>query len=264
MSEYVQLKGTRAGVLLTVREECAFSLVIEQIDELLGAQADLLGTAPISVDLGWREVSDDEQQALCDALQGHGVSLLGVISTSLATRRLFELKGYKAIIGALGLAKHGGRARVRGASGDRREGEGAELDSAESGAEAAGLGASGSDEAAADPYAGSEPTLFLRKNLRSGQRIEFPGHVVVFGDVNHGAEVCAGGDIVVLGHVRGIVHAGCDGAEGARVVALNLHAPQVRIAEHRGLVEAKKQYQANVAVTSRVHEGAIVTSLLGG
>lgn len=67
--------------------------------------------------------------------------------------------------------------------------------------------------------------------LRSGQKIETEHSVVVFGDVNSGAEVIAGGDIVILGTLRGIAHAGAyDESGGGRVIfSLNLQATQLRV-----------------------------------
>lgn len=67
--------------------------------------------------------------------------------------------------------------------------------------------------------------------LRSGQKIETDHSLIVFGDVNSGAELIAGGDIVVLGTLRGIAHAGAyDESGGGRVIfALNLQATQLRI-----------------------------------
>ncbi len=67
--------------------------------------------------------------------------------------------------------------------------------------------------------------------LRSGQKIETEHTLVVFGDVNSGAELIAGGDIVVLGNLRGIAHAGAyDETGGGRVIfALNLQPTQLRI-----------------------------------
>ncbi len=46
--------------------------------------------------------------------------------------------------------------------------------------------------------------------LRSGQSIEYPGSVVVLGDVNPGARILAGGNVVILGSLKGTVHAGKD------------------------------------------------------
>lgn len=67
--------------------------------------------------------------------------------------------------------------------------------------------------------------------LRSGQKIETDHSLVVFGDVNSGAEIVAGGDIIVLGTLRGVAHAGAyDETGGGRAVfALNLQATQLRI-----------------------------------
>lgn len=67
--------------------------------------------------------------------------------------------------------------------------------------------------------------------LRSGQRIESEHSVVVFGDVNSGGEIVAGGDIVVLGTLRGVAHAGAyDEAGGGRTIfALSMQPTQLRI-----------------------------------
>ncbi len=73
--------------------------------------------------------------------------------------------------------------------------------------------------------------LFLRRTLRSGQSLQFPGDVTLIGDVNPGAELIAGGSVVVWGRVRGLVHAGALGDRGAVVCALDLNPAQLRIAD---------------------------------
>lgn len=73
------------------------------------------------------------------------------------------------------------------------------------------------------------PTKFLRRTLRSGQSEKYDGHVVVLGDVNPGAEVFAKGNVLVFGHMRGVVHAGSEGNEKAWVLALKLQPTQLRI-----------------------------------
>ena len=67
--------------------------------------------------------------------------------------------------------------------------------------------------------------------LRSGQRVETEHSLVIIGDVNSGAEVVAGGDIIVLGNLRGVAHAGAyDETGGGRViVALTMAPTQLRI-----------------------------------
>ncbi len=73
-------------------------------------------------------------------------------------------------------------------------------------------------------------TKFHKGSLRSGQRIEFEGSIVIIGDVNAGAEVVAGENIIVLGTLRGLAHAGAKGNKDAVIEASDIDAVQIRIA----------------------------------
>ena len=73
-------------------------------------------------------------------------------------------------------------------------------------------------------------TKFHRGSLRSGQRLETEGSLVSLGDVNSGAEVIASDNIVVLGALRGLAHAGAKGNKQAIIAAGLFDAVQVRIA----------------------------------
>ena len=75
----------------------------------------------------------------------------------------------------------------------------------------------------------SEAT-FHRGSIRSGQKIEDEGSIVIIGDVNSGAEVIAADNIIVLGALRGLAHAGAKGNAKAIVACGRLDAVQVRIA----------------------------------
>ena len=81
------------------------------------------------------------------------------------------------------------------------------------------------------PYALAKGALAIRKNVRSGQKISYDGTLIVFGDVNAGAELVATGHILVLGTLRGVAHAGCQGDKNAIVYANQLCSLQLRIAE---------------------------------
>ena len=76
----------------------------------------------------------------------------------------------------------------------------------------------------------NKPTMLYEKSLRSGQNIDLDGNVVILGDVNPGAEIVASGHILVMGALRGLVHAGAAGEEGATVTALSFAPTQLRIA----------------------------------
>lgn len=72
-------------------------------------------------------------------------------------------------------------------------------------------------------------TTTVRRTLRSGQSVEFPGHIVIIGDVNPGARVVAGGHIIVWGRLRGTAHAGVVAPKEAFICALELAPMQLII-----------------------------------
>lgn len=76
---------------------------------------------------------------------------------------------------------------------------------------------------------GISETRFHKGSLRSGQRVEVEGSIVIIGDVNSGAEVIATDNIVVIGTLRGLAHAGAKGNKEAIIAASTLDAVQLRI-----------------------------------
>jgi septum site-determining protein MinC len=67
--------------------------------------------------------------------------------------------------------------------------------------------------------------------VRSGQTLEYRGHLLLLGDVNPGGIVRCTGDIYVLGSLRGIAHAGSEGDECAIIAASYMRPTQLRIAD---------------------------------
>ena len=72
-------------------------------------------------------------------------------------------------------------------------------------------------------------TKFYKGNLRNGMSLDFDGSLVILGDVNPGAQVTATGNILILGALKGLAHAGCRGNSEAFVFALHLIPVQLRI-----------------------------------
>jgi len=72
-------------------------------------------------------------------------------------------------------------------------------------------------------------TVIVARTIRSGGRVESTGSVVVLGDVNAGAEILANDDIIVVGSLRGLAHAGAGGNEKAVIWAERILSPQLRI-----------------------------------
>ncbi|MBP2653284.1 MAG: minC [Firmicutes bacterium] len=99
--------------------------------------------------------------------------------------------------------------------------------------------------------------LIVNKTLRSGQKVVYDGSVVIIGDLNPGAEVVAGKDIIILGACRGMAHAGAYGNQGATITANRILAIQLRIA---GLIaRAPDDLDKPVRVeTARIKDGTVV------
>lgn len=76
---------------------------------------------------------------------------------------------------------------------------------------------------------GTSETTFHKGSLRSGQKIEVEGSIVIIGDVNSGAEVIAADNIIVIGTLRGLAHAGAKGNKEAIIAASTLDVVQLRI-----------------------------------
>lgn len=105
----------------------------------------------------------------------------------------------------------------------------------------------------------SRPTILVQRTLRSGQNINYDGNVVILGDVNPGAEVIASGHILVMGVLRGVVHAGASGDESATVTALVLNPTQLRISAHiTRPPDGSKVLQDNGAETARIKDNEVM------
>lgn len=104
-------------------------------------------------------------------------------------------------------------------------------------------------------------TLLVRRTIRSGQRLHYDGNVVVMGDVNPGAEIVCTGDILVLGSLRGVAHAGAEGKVDATVFAFRLEPTQLRVAHVISRAPDEKLPQPTGPEIARVVENSIQLSV---
>lgn len=99
-------------------------------------------------------------------------------------------------------------------------------------------------------------TKFLRKTVRSGQSINYPGNIVIVGDVNPGSEVYASGNIIVLGALKGHVHAGVGGNDKAIVAAFILQPEILQIADL--VTRAPEDERPQYPEVAKIKEGSII------
>lgn len=191
MQSQVQIKGIREGLLVTLGEG-SWEEVEQSLIQEIDKQGDFLQGAKLILDVNQHEIGAASMGKLRDKFSDRGLSLWAVLSES-------ELTESSAQALALATRIHSSEAK-----------ESYE----ESDTEIEGL-----------------PASFIRRTLRSGNKITFPGHVSVLGDVNPGAEIVASGNIIIWGRLRGLVHAGAEGDEKAVICALDLSPTQLRIAD---------------------------------
>ena len=287
-ADYISLvlKGTRHGLLASIREDADWSIVVSELSTLSSSGEGFLSDASLTFDLGWREVTESQFDQLIETLHQQGLNCNGILSTSLNTRTIAEDRGYRAIIGRLGLAKHQGRQlrreqeavvqipvadvpetvlepqkpvpvlAVENLAKEEFIEETVECDSIEISVETSleEQVSTPSQEGIHVPrFQDEEPTLYLRKTLRSGQKVVFGGNVVLLGDLNPGAQIEADGDIIVMGQLRGTVHAGAEGDESAAVITSSLKPTQLRIADRFWSGEKNNSYfKKNTTTTGTV------------
>lgn len=100
-------------------------------------------------------------------------------------------------------------------------------------------------------------TKFHKGSIRSGQAVVFNGSVVVEGDVNPGGEVKASGNIIVLGQLKGLAHAGVNGDASAYVTSLSMTPVQLRIADKITVFPENRQRNERVVEKAYIEDGQI-------
>lgn len=192
MSSELAVKGVGDGLLIHVPEG-PWEQVLASLLQTVDEGGDFFRGGRLALQLGARELGAADLGQLRDLLASREVNLWAVLCTAQATR---------SAAADLGLALELGRP-----SGPARE-----------------------PDLPFDTELPGEHAALVHRTLRSGNHIHYAGHVVVLGDVNPGAEIIAGGDVIVWGRLRGVVHAGAGGNESAVVCALDLAPTQLRIA----------------------------------
>ena len=72
---------------------------------------------------------------------------------------------------------------------------------------------------------------FYRGTLRSGQVLESDASITILGDVNPGARVSSGGNVVVLGALKGNARAGIYGDSNCFILAIEMDPIQIQIGD---------------------------------
>ncbi len=190
---YIAIKGTRNGLLLTLEPDTPFSELLNALSDRLAEAPSFFRGASLAVDTSRRALRRSERTQLEDLLAYYQMSVMP-LEQMLAQQKDGEKSTSPSPAGS----------SLAVSTGDK--------------------------EQSAHDLRESADTLFLRRTIRSGQAIHHPSNIVIVGDVNAGAEIVAGGDVIIWGVLRGMVHAGYPDNEKACVCSLQLAPVQLRIA----------------------------------
>jgi len=219
MPPQIKIKGIGEGLLVTVKDGTWPDLRAMLIEHIQ-QQDEFFRGADLALDVGEHALKAAELGSLRDQISELGVSLRAVLSTSETTRKTAETLGLMTYLPKPQPEKSG---------------------------------------RAFDTRVEGDAAMLVERTLRSGNQISYPGHVIVIGDVNPGAEIVAGGHVIIWGRLRGTVHAGASGDESAVVCALELAPTQLRIAEAISIAPAQKgKPQPEVA---RLKDGQVVAEI---
>ncbi len=182
----IRFKGDRSGLSIALDSEAPLEDLLAQIEAELGQTGRFFNGSQIVLELGSRQLKLSELSAIHKALLRHGVELAAV-------------KGRDPYLDPHGLAGNSkDQPVIRGLESSARNNE-------------RQIGKSDGQDC-----------LVVRGTLRSGQVVEHGGSILIVGDLNPGAEVIAGCDIVVWGALRGSVRAGAGGDTDSAVYALEM------------------------------------------
>jgi septum site-determining protein MinC len=188
-----QIKGINDGLLVTLGEG-EWTILRERLLRNIEERSAFFQGARVALDVGSHVLKAAELGALRDKLGDYGITLTAVISSSGTTEKTALMLGVATQI-------QSPKKPI--------------------------FPALPEEEPAPNI---NETAVFLQKTLRSGTKIQNAGTVVVLGDVNPGAEIVAGGNVIIWGRMRGTAQAGCDGDNTAIVCALELTPMSIRIA----------------------------------
>lgn len=218
MAEQLDIKGIREGLLIHVPGG-DWAQLHPTLLGTIDERREFFRGARVALQVSDRELSAGELGRLRDELGDRGLRLWAVLSSSPVTREAAQNLG-------LGLSL---KQPDRPTPGEQQP---------------------------FDTQLMGEAAVLVERTVRSGNSLSHPGHVVVLGDVNPGAEIVAGGHVIVWGKLRGTVHAGAAGSEDAIVCALDLAPTQLRIASHVAVSpERKGRGQPEIA---RLRDGQVV------
>lgn len=192
----IVIKGNKYGIVVVMDSDTSFDEIKNQLEEKLKESARFFGNGTMAISFEGRNLDDEQQKELLNVIsESSDLNIACIIDHDEKLTEIFKKSVEK----------------IENIDDNKED----------------------------DPAPDSTPVVdvdkntgkFFRGTLRSGQILESDTSIVVIGDVNPGASVSAGGNIIILGSLKGTVSAGMNGDGKAFIVALDMAPVQVRIGD---------------------------------
>jgi len=255
MKDSVLIKGNQHGLAVFINEDSDFEQIKSGLIEKLEGAKSFFGANKVILSFGGKELGAKEQSILVDLFNIHSdLEILLVIEDKLEIEQLRttiskdlrlelveevkeeikdELNNFKETIKNLKLDKTKLKNKLNELS-TKKNNHKIQLDK-------------------------QDEVTFHYATLRSGQQVIYNHNIVIMGDVNNGARVEAGGNVIVIGKLKGVVHAGLNGTDNAYIVALDMKPVQLRINNSYGRAsdEARNETTSTQPQIAYVDNGMI-------
>ncbi|KAA3618572.1 MAG: septum site-determining protein MinC [Calditrichaeota bacterium] len=204
----VIFQGTKSGLTIALDETQPFNDLLSQLKKKLDDSGYFFSDANVTLNLGRRDISEEQFDLIKKITSnGPGLNVTGIKTYSDVSLATAKKLGLQAILNQENHAEKPAASQ------------------------------------STSPKLPALPASLVRNTIRSGQIYESPGHLVILGDVNYGAEIAAAGDIIVFGSLRGNAFAGATGRKQAIVAALHLAPMLLRIDQAVARCQEKKSSQ---------------------
>lgn len=240
-SRIITFEGINDQCVLHTDSSSDFATLMDEIAEVLSKHKNFFKNASLGINLGERALTETECTEMVSLIKNSfNIKIQGAYSTHEETRKCFEELGIVLFEEMPGSKIK--RVEPRHRDNRPRLGKG-----------------SFSEHIKASML----NAKLIYVTVRAGQVVESKGSLVIIGDVNPGGEILAKDDIVVLGSLRGMAHAGFPDKNDAKIIALHLSPTLLKIGTYVASApqdaEYKKVLNPEMAI---VEDNQIVTEEL--
>lgn len=204
MANIVTIKGTTYGFSVFLEESAAFDDICSELREKFKTSAKFFGNAQMAISFDGKEISDAQQRMLIEIMEECSqVRIVCIIEHNTEREEVEKIYVENTLLKQA--------ERMAPVMEDTVQTQ------------------------------NSGPDIFHKGSLRSGQVLQCEGNLIILGDVNKGATIVAGGNILVIGALLGNVHAGAAGNDNAFILAFNLNPVQIKINELLAIAPDKEE-----------------------